>query len=84
MTPEHEKARQWREARGLSLAELAELTGYGEGSIRWFEKGMTPPLRRAKGGKPHDRTISPWVWTRFKLACSGVDRQLRSGKTFEW
>lgn len=84
MTPEHEKARQWREARGLSVAELADLTGYGELAIRWFEKGCTPPLRKAKGGKPNDRTISPWVWTRYKMACSGADRRLRSGKEFGW
>jgi transcriptional regulator with XRE-family HTH domain len=81
---EHEKARQWREARGLSLAQLAELTGYGEGALRWFEKGMTPPLRRAKSGHAKDRTIAPWVWQRFKMACSGADRKLRSGREFDW
>lgn len=84
MTAEHDKARQWREARGLSLAELAELTGYGEGSIRWMEKGLTPPLRRAKSGNEHDRTISPWVWTRYKRACASVDHQLRTGREFDW
>jgi len=81
---EYQKARQWREARGLSLDQLAELTGYGVGSIRWFEKGLTPPLRRAKSGRPQDRTIAPWVWTRYRLVCSGADRQLRSGKEFQW
>ena len=84
MIPEHEKARQWREKAGLTVAQLAELTGYGGQAIYWFEKGMTPPLRKAKGGKPHDRTISPWVMQRYRMACSGVDRELRSGKKFDW
>ena len=81
---EHEKARQWRESRGLSLAELATLTGYSEVSLRWLEKGQTPPLRLAKSGQEHDRTISPYVWHRFRMACAGVDRQLKTGKEFRW
>lgn len=82
--PEAAKARRWREARGLSLDQLAGLTGYSVLSIRWMEKGVTPPLRRAKGGNPHDRSIAPWVFQRYRMACAGVDRQLKTGKPFAW
>jgi transcriptional regulator with XRE-family HTH domain len=75
---EHEKARAWREARGLSLAQLAELTGYSPITLRWFEKGLRPPNRG------RDRTLAPWVWQRYRMACAGVEKQLRSGKEFQW
>lgn len=82
--PEHTKARQWREARGLTMQQLADLTGYAQPTLWWFEKGMTPPKRLAKSGNARDRSIDPNVWNRFRLVCSGVDRQLRSGKEFDW
>jgi len=81
---EHEKAKAWREKAGLTLAQLAELTGYAEISLRWFEKGQTPPLRLAKSGREHDRSISPYVWRRYRMACAGVDALLRSGREFDW
>lgn len=81
---EHERAKRWRESHGLSLAQLADLTGYTEISLRWFEKGQTPPMRNAKGGHAADRRIKPWVWKRFKNACAGVDNRLKTGKSFEW
>ena len=84
MMQEHEKARRWRESRNLSLAQLADLTGYTALSLRWFEKGMTPPKRREKSGRPDDRRISEWVWQRYKRACEGVDHQLRTGRRFDW
>jgi transcriptional regulator with XRE-family HTH domain len=84
VTPEHEKARAWRESRGLTTKRLAELSGYSECAIFWFEKGETPPMRNAKGGHAKDRRHKPWVWARYKAACSGVDRLLRTGKAFEW
>lgn len=80
---EHQKARAWRESRGLTQRQLADLTGYSEPAIWWFEKGLTPPKRLAKSGS-RDRSIAPWVMQRYRLACSGVDRLLRSGKPFEW
>ncbi len=81
---DHEKAKAWREKRGLTFAQLAELSGYSELSIRWFEKGETPPDRNAKSGNGKDRKVKPWVWQRYRLVCSGVDRQLATRKTFEW
>ncbi len=82
--PEHERARQWREARGLTQQQLADLTGYSQSALSWFERGLTPPDRLAKSGNAKDRSIDPFVWQRFRLICSGVDRQLRSGKEFDW
>lgn len=75
---EHEKAKRWRERHGLSLAQLADLTGYSELSIRWFEKGLRPPNR----GK--DRTIDAYVWQRYKTACAGVTAQIHSKRKFDW
>ncbi len=78
------RARQWREARGLSVQRLVELTGYSQPSIYWFEQGRTPPQRNAKGGRPNDRRPKKWVWHRYKLACAAVDYALSTGKTFNW
>ena len=78
ITQEAERAKRWREARGLSLDQLADLTGYAPLTIRWMEKGLRPPNR----GK--DQEIREWVWQRFKMACAGADKQLRSGKEFQW
>lgn len=76
---EAEQAQAWREKRGLSREQLAQLTGYQPITIYWFEKGMTPPNRNGR-----DREIREWVWTRYKMACAGADKQLRSGKSFDW
>lgn len=77
---EHEKARRWREKRGLTIDELAELTGYGYRTLYWFERGQTAPnTYHKKPGK-----ISAWVWQRYKMTCAGVDAQLRGGKKFDW
>jgi transcriptional regulator with XRE-family HTH domain len=84
MTPEHEKARAWREARNLTVERLAELSGYSTVSIYWFERGLTPPMRNAKGGHARDRAHKPWVFLRYKLACGAVDRMLKTGKSFDW
>jgi transcriptional regulator with XRE-family HTH domain len=66
----------WREARGLSFEQLSDLTGYSVIAIRKFEAGS----RNARQGEGH----SEWVLHRYKMACSGADRQLRSGKEFSW
>ena len=81
---EHHRARAWRDRHGLSTRELATLTGYSVEAVNWFLRGETPPMRRAKGGKPKDRTIAPWVWHRWRLACAAVDHQLRTRKMFDW
>lgn len=75
---EHERAKRWRERHGLSLAQLADLTGYSELSIRWFEKGQRPPNR----GK--NRDVAPWVWRRYKMACGCVAAQIASRREFDW
>lgn len=70
---EHEKARAWRERMGLSVMQLEELSGYSREAIYGFEKG-----------KRWDGKHSDFAWHRFKLACSAVERQLTTGKAFEW
>lgn len=70
----HEQAKSWRIKRKLSLAELSELTGYSIPAIHSFERGT----RNAK--EPH----SEWSMHRYRLACSGAERQIKSGRAFEW
>jgi len=76
--PEHERCREWRKRMGLTVAELAEATGYSPRSLYWFELGQTPP----RGIK--DRRISDDVWKRFKMACAGAAATLNSRHTFDW
>lgn len=71
---EHEQAKQWRSERGFTVEQLAELTGYSREAIYCYERG-----RMANGGE-----IPAWVWQRFKMACAGVDAQIRSGFNFQW
>lgn len=76
---EHDKAKAWREKRELSVARLAELTGYTVRSIYWLELGLSPPnASRAKPAK-----VAPWIWQRYKMMCAGVDAQL-NGTEFDW
>lgn len=70
----HDKARKWREGRKLTLAQLSELTGYSVPAIRQLEAG------KRFGGAAH----SEWVVQRYRMACSGAERQLKSGRAFEW
>ena len=79
MTTEHDKARLWREAKELTLEQLSQLTGYSVSAIYWFERGVTPPSRKAPG----DRAIADWVWQRYRAACAGVDAEL-AGRKFKW
>jgi predicted transcriptional regulator len=76
---EHAKARRWRERLGLSMAELARLTGYSPAAICWFEQGITPP-RTFKNAKRKGRAIHPQVWLRYKRACHSVSTR----EKFEW
>lgn len=87
MTPEHEKARAWREKLELSAEQLAGHIGYTRISIYWFERGETPPQRNAKSGNPNDRRHKPWVWERYKRACGDLDAELfgrKKGVRFDW
>lgn len=76
---ESRRARQWMEARGLTQARLAELTGYAEITLYWFFRNEVPPDRRRTGGK-----IQPYVWQRFKMCCAAVEAQLKNGEGFDW
>lgn len=71
---EHQQAREWRLARGLTVDQLAEASGYSREAIYCFERG-----RMANGNK-----IPEWVWRRFKMCCAGVDRLHRNGIVFDW
>lgn len=83
---EHQKAKQWREAHGLSPRDLAGLVGYSTASIFWFEAGQTPP-RTYKGKRTparKGRQIHPTVWLRYKAACAGIDAWLKDKRRFDW
>lgn len=73
---EHEKARAWRKARGLSVRDLADRSGYSIEAIYKFERGLS-----STKGKT---TVEPWVWQRYRNICAGIDAQLRSGANFDW
>lgn len=77
---QHEKARAWRNKRGLTIAQLSNLTGYGWRAITWLEKGQAPP--NASRAKP--APVADNVWQRYRMLCAGVDAQLKTGKKFEW
>jgi transcriptional regulator with XRE-family HTH domain len=66
----------WRLRLNLSLEQLSDLTGYSVIAIRKFEAGS----RNAKHGEGH----SEWVMQRYRMACSGAERQIKSGKEFSW
>lgn len=70
---EHQKAKHWREALGLSQPALAKALGYSKSQIYFMERG-TDHL-----GKPH----SPAVWRRYKLACLGLRTMRAYGAELE-
>jgi transcriptional regulator with XRE-family HTH domain len=75
---EPEKAKAWRRHMGLTMAELAQLTGYSVESIFLFEAGHNSQ------GKPH----APHAWRRYKLACMAVrflmHYKIKSVDHWEW
>lgn len=77
--------RLWRTSHNLSVADLAERTGYSIEQVYRYERAageLDTGRPRVKGVKPWP--ITPWVWQRFRLACAAVDHELRTGKSFEW
>jgi transcriptional regulator with XRE-family HTH domain len=70
----HEQAKAWRLRRKLTHDQLSELTGYSVPAIRQIESG-----RRFGGG-----INSEWTMHRYRMACSGAERQIKSRKAFEW
>lgn len=83
---EHERARRWREAHGLSSAELSPLIGYSTSSIYWFETGKTPPrtYQGKRSPERQGRKIDATVWLRYKAACAGIDAWLKDKRRFDW
>lgn len=73
---QHAQAKAWREQRGLTRAQLADLTGYTVAAIYKLEAGY----RNGGTGEMH----SEWTWQRYRMACAGAEKQLRSGKEFRW
>jgi transcriptional regulator with XRE-family HTH domain len=71
---EHEKAKEWRLRRKLSIEQLSELTGYSVPAIYAFERGSRGAAERH----------SDWTLQRYRAACSGAERQIKSGRAFEW
>jgi hypothetical protein len=87
MTTRYQKAKAWRTKRELTCKQLAELTGYTEITIYWFERGVTPPQRNGKSGNAADRGHKDWVFQRYKRACGDVDAELvgrKKGEHFDW
>ena len=81
----HEQARAWRKSLNLSVAKLAELTGYSTISIYGFEWGRTPTRTAAHiAGKQKSKPIPARIWQRYRNTCAGVASQLRAGKQFDW
>ena len=78
---EHEKVKAWRERHKLSLAALADLSGYSESALSWFERGLTPTR---PGKKPKNREITWFVWHRYKMVMAAVEQELNTGRKFEW
>ncbi len=66
----HEKARAWRKSKGLTIADLAELTGFSVSVIADMERGSR------RGQKPEHATIEETSWLRFGLACAAIDNGL--------
>lgn len=77
---EPEQARAWREALGLSRAQLATLTGYSAEAIQAFEKGV-----QTNGAPAGAR-----AWRRYKQACLlasillAVNREGFSVEAWNW
>ena len=79
------KATVWLRQLGLTIDQLAQLTGYSVVTLRWYFKGMTPP-RTAKhiAGKQKSKPIEAPEWRRFSNICAGVEYQMKRGKQFDF
>ena len=75
---EIERATLWRSKSGLTMAQLADLTGYSPSAICRFELG-TVPASQTMGEHP----VTPKAWRRYKMICLAVDMLLRAGKQVE-
>jgi transcriptional regulator with XRE-family HTH domain len=68
---EHEKARLWRQAMGLSRKALSQATGFSVSSIADIEAG-----RYRENGHP----IPAAVFQKYRLACGAVTADVK----FNW
>ena len=75
---EIERATLWRSKSGLTMAQLADLTGYSPSAICRFELG-TVPASQTMGEHP----VTAKAWQRYKMVCLAVDMLVRAGKKVE-
>jgi hypothetical protein len=75
---ELQRAADWRTKRQLTMARLAELTGYSASNICRFEGGMVP----ASQTQP-EHPVTPTAFRRYKMICCAVDMLLRAGKNID-
>ena len=73
--PEHIRAKDWRLRHELTMAELADLTGWSISSISCMERGRSG----------HASAVDPYAWQRYKLCCAAAEMSLRNGSNgFDW
>ena len=58
----------------LTQEQLAPLIGYSVETVSYMEFGVT------RRGKPYPAK----AWRRYRLACSGIDHEIRHSKRFNW
>lgn len=75
---EIERAQTWRSKAGLTMSQLADLTGYSASAICRFELG-TVPASQTMG----EHAVTPKAWRRYKMICLAVDMLVRAGKQVE-
>jgi hypothetical protein len=75
---ELQRAQDWRNARNLTMQQLAELTGYSASNICRFEGGVIP----ASQTQP-EHPVTPKAFRRYKMICLAVDMLFRAGKKVE-
>ena len=75
---EIERAQKWRDKSGMTMIELAEITGYSPSAICRFELG-TVPASQTMG----EHAVTPRAWRRYKMICLAVDMLTRAKKDVE-
>jgi transcriptional regulator with XRE-family HTH domain len=71
---EQDRARKWRESLELTQRELGDSLGWTREAICMFECNITSS----------GLEVSDWAWKRYKMACAGLDAQLKGDKKFNW
>lgn len=80
-TDEGSRAQHWRQRiMGLSIKELADLTGYSVTAIRCFEANANTS----------GEIIGEKAWQRYRMACAGIfwhqqhKFKIKIGDSFDW